>query len=124
MVNIKTVIIIMIEMSFLLLILSFTSILGNILGVCRDYVRLVRVFRMMRRGGYISGFISIYPQHQQSCVFISSDGGRLCRPYIIVENGRSLVSQRHMDELAQGLRNFEDFLNDGSYLSSVISIVK
>ncbi|KAE8752263.1 hypothetical protein FOCC_FOCC001056 [Frankliniella occidentalis] len=86
---------------------------GNILGVCRDYVRLVRVFRMMRRGGYISGFISIYPQHQHSCVYISSDGGRLCRPYIIVENGRPLVHQRHIDELVQGLRNFEDFLNDG-----------
>ena len=84
-------------------------------------MRLVRVFRMMRRGGYISGFISIYPQHQQSCVYISSDGGRLCRPYIIVENGRPLVTQRHMDELAQGLRNFEDFLNEGWCLSCGIS---
>lgn len=100
----------------------FISCAGNILGVCRDYVRLVRVFRMMRRGGFISGFISIYPQHQHSCVYISSDGGRLCRPYIIVENGRPLVTHRHIDELAQGLRNFEDFLNEGMYCWRTLSI--
>ncbi|PSN44875.1 DNA-directed RNA polymerase III subunit RPC2 [Blattella germanica] len=52
---------------------------GNILGVIRNYRRLVQVFRMMRRKGFINGFISIYPQHQHRCVYISSDGGRLCR---------------------------------------------
>nr|CAD7589432.1 unnamed protein product [Timema genevievae] len=86
---------------------------GNILGVIRDYVRLVRVFRMMRRRGYINGFISIYPQHQHRCVYISSDGGRLCRPYIIVQKGQPLVQNHHINELIHGVRNFEDFLNDG-----------
>jgi len=52
---------------------------GNILGVIRDYQRLVRIFRMMRRNGFINGFISIYSQHKHRCVYISSDGGRLCR---------------------------------------------
>ncbi|KAJ8870686.1 hypothetical protein PR048_029710 [Dryococelus australis] len=86
---------------------------GNILGVIRDYVRLVRVFRMMRRRGFINGFISIYPQHQHRCVYICSDGGRLCRPYIIVNKGRPLVQQKHIDEMLHGLRSFQDFLNDG-----------
>ncbi|XP_063218109.1 DNA-directed RNA polymerase III subunit RPC2 [Bacillus rossius redtenbacheri] len=86
---------------------------GNILGVIRDYIRLVNVFRMMRRRGFINGFISIYPQHQHRCVYISSDGGRLCRPYIIVSKGRPLVKQQHIDELLRGVRGFQDFLNDG-----------
>lgn len=86
---------------------------GNILGVIRDYQRLIRIFRMMRRRGYINGFISIYAQHQHRCVYISSDGGRLCRPYIIVDKGKPLVKQHHINELMQGVRNFQDFLNEG-----------
>ncbi|XP_049793782.1 DNA-directed RNA polymerase III subunit RPC2 [Schistocerca nitens] len=86
---------------------------GNILGIIRDYSRLIRVFRLLRRRGLISGFISIYPMHNHRCIYISSDGGRLCRPYIIVHKGKPLVKQQHIQELIQGLRIFEDFLNDG-----------
>jgi DNA-directed RNA polymerase III subunit RPC2 len=32
-------------------------------------------------------------------VQISSDGGRLCRPYIIVRHGRPLVTQQHIQDL-------------------------
>jgi hypothetical protein len=35
------------------------------------------------------------------------------RPYIIVEKGRLLVKQHHISELIQGVKNFEDFLNEG-----------
>lgn len=86
---------------------------GNILGVIKDYQRLVRIFRMMRRNGFINGFISIYSQHKHRCVYISSDGGRLCRPYIIVDKGKPLVKQHHINELILGVRNFQDFLNEG-----------
>ncbi|XP_066991105.1 DNA-directed RNA polymerase III subunit RPC2 isoform X2 [Anabrus simplex] len=86
---------------------------GNILGVVQNYMRLVKTFRQLRRHGVINGFISIYPNHQLRCVYISSDSGRLCRPYIIVDKGRPLVKQKHINELLQGIRNFEDFLSDG-----------
>lgn len=67
----------------------------------------------MRRTGYISGYVSIYPSHLHRCVYISSDGGRLCRPYIIVQGGVPLVTDRHITELEKGIRSFEDFLHDG-----------
>ncbi|KAJ9598562.1 hypothetical protein L9F63_010753, partial [Diploptera punctata] len=86
---------------------------GNIPTITLNYKRLIWVFRMMRRRGYINAFVSIYPHHRHRCVYISSDGGRLCRPYIIVEEGKPLVKQHHIDELIQGVRNFQDFLNDG-----------
>ncbi|XP_060516602.1 DNA-directed RNA polymerase III subunit RPC2 [Cylas formicarius] len=86
---------------------------GNILGVTRNYVKLIRVFRLMRRRGKISGYVSIYPSYLHKCVYISADGGRLCRPYIIVQNGEPLVTNRHMVELEKGIRTFEDFLHDG-----------
>lgn len=86
---------------------------GNILGVIREYDRLLWVIRTMRRRGLINGFISIYPNHIHRCIYISSDSGRLCRPYIIVEKGRPLVTQKHINQLLKGVRSFEDFLCDG-----------
>nr|KAG5700244.1 hypothetical protein BaRGS_007617 [Batillaria attramentaria] len=86
---------------------------GNILGVIRDYQRLVNMFRMMRRAGHISEFVSIFPNHTHRCVYIASDGGRVCRPYIIVKKKKPFVTSKHIDELSQGFRSFEDFLREG-----------
>lgn len=37
---------------------------GNILGIVKNYQRLINVFRLLRRKGLINGFVSIYAQHQ------------------------------------------------------------
>lgn len=55
------------------------STLGNILGVIRDHQKLVYTFRLMRRAGFINEFVSISTNLTDRCVYISSDGGRLCR---------------------------------------------
>ncbi|KAL5010211.1 hypothetical protein ScPMuIL_012516 [Solemya velum] len=86
---------------------------GNILGVIRNFRRLVETFRLMRRAGYINEFVSICPNHTHKCVYISSDGGRVCRPYIIVQKCQPLVTKKHIEELTQGFRSFEDFLKEG-----------
>ncbi|KAK8389706.1 hypothetical protein O3P69_009002 [Scylla paramamosain] len=86
---------------------------GNIIGVTRDHRRVVRVFRAMRRSNIISGFVSIYTHYKHRCVYISSDGGRLCRPYIIVENGRPAVTEGHIKRLTRGLMTFDNFLHEG-----------
>lgn len=86
---------------------------GNILGVSGNYKRLVETFRLMRRAGYVNEFVSICPNHQHRFVNIASDGGRVCRPYIIVKNGKPKVRDRHIQELVQGFRSFEDFLHEG-----------
>lgn len=85
---------------------------GNILGVVRHHRRLIRMFRLMRRSGRLSEFVSICPNHRQRCVYIASDGGRVCRPYIIVENGRSKVTDTHIELLSHDME-FEDFLRQG-----------
>lgn len=58
---------------------SYSFCLGNILGVIRDHKKLVNTFRLMRRAGYINEFVSISTNLTDRCVYISSDGGRLCR---------------------------------------------
>lgn len=63
----------------LLPILSLVLSPGNILGVIRDHRKLVSTFRLMRRAGFINEFVSISTNTTDRCVYISSDGGRLCR---------------------------------------------
>lgn len=86
---------------------------GLILGVHRFANRFVKMFRMMRRAGRVREFVSIFKNDPQKTIYIASDGGRVCRPLIIVENGRSKVKKRHMRELAEGIRTFDDFLKQG-----------
>jgi DNA-directed RNA polymerase III subunit RPC2 len=69
---------------------------GNVLGLTRCGPRFVQQFRLLRRAGKISEFVSIYVNEGQQAVHIACDGGRICRPMIIVENGRSRVKPIHM----------------------------
>ncbi|OLL24453.1 DNA-directed RNA polymerase III subunit RPC2 [Neolecta irregularis DAH-3] len=64
---------------------------GMILGATKFPARLVSSFRQLRRTGHISEFVSVHINHADSSVHIATDGGRICRPLIIVENGRPRV---------------------------------
>lgn len=86
---------------------------GTMVGIVQNHRRLVRQFRLLRRKGYINNFVSICTQHRHKCIQISSDGGRLCRPCIIVKNGKSLVKQEHLEDLERNIITFNDFLYDG-----------
>ncbi|GFR17628.1 DNA-directed RNA polymerase III subunit RPC2 [Trichonephila clavata] len=86
---------------------------GTLIGINKGYKRLVCAFRRLRRNGYIHEFISIAPHHSHRCIYIATDGGRLCRPYIIVEKGKPKVTEKHIKELDCRTRFFRDFLKDG-----------
>lgn len=86
---------------------------GNILGVTYCHRRLITTFRAMRRRGYIGAYVSIHLSLSHKSIFIHTDGGRLCRPYINVIRGEPLVKQHHIDELKSGTRKFEDFIEEG-----------
>jgi DNA-directed RNA polymerase beta subunit len=39
----------------------------------------------------------------QHCVYIASDGGRVCRPLVIADKGISRIKEHHMKELMVSL---------------------
>lgn len=86
---------------------------GNLVGITEDYETLVRYFRLLRRKGRINCFVSICVQHKIKSVQISSDGGRLCRPCIIVKDGKPLLEKKHMEMLEMNLYTFNDFILAG-----------
>ena len=69
---------------------------GTIIGLTRYPTRFVTNFRKLRRARRFSEFVSIYINHHHRAVHIASDGGRICRPAIIVENGRPRVTSAHI----------------------------
>ncbi|CCF48027.1 hypothetical protein NDA11_002595 [Ustilago hordei] len=88
---------------------------GNVLGVTRFPQRFVMQFRRLRRAGHISEFVSIYTNSHHQTVYIASDGGRICRPLIIVDpvTGQPRVTDSHIQQLKAGIRCFNDFLHNG-----------
>lgn len=86
---------------------------GNVIGMTRDPGILVNTVKLMRRNNYISCFVSIYTDTKHRAVHISSDGGRLCRPYIIVTDETPRVTPQHMEKLSRGFMCFDDFLHLG-----------
>lgn len=86
---------------------------GRLLGIHRNPARFAARFRQMRRQGYVSPYVSVHVSDAHGSVHISCDGGRVCRPLLIVEGGRPLVRRRHLDQLQAGTRTFSDFVKDG-----------
>ncbi|XP_049266946.1 LOW QUALITY PROTEIN: DNA-directed RNA polymerase III subunit RPC2-like [Rhipicephalus sanguineus] len=86
---------------------------GNILGVIQNHVRLLKTLRLLRRSGYLSEFVSLHTSHLQRCVYVSADGGRMCRPYIIVEKGRPKLTNAHIEDLTRGFLFFNDLIRRG-----------
>ncbi|KAL6941702.1 DNA-directed RNA polymerase III core subunit ret1 [Hanseniaspora osmophila] len=86
---------------------------GTFIGITRFPIKFVSQFRKLRRSGKISEFISIYTNQHQNAVHIATDGGRICRPLIIVTNGESKVKAEHLLQLKNGQLQFDDFLKLG-----------
>eukprot|EP00262_Sarcandra_glabra_P018172 TRINITY_DN6450_c0_g1_i1.p1 TRINITY_DN6450_c0_g1~~TRINITY_DN6450_c0_g1_i1.p1 ORF type:complete len:889 (+),score=133.16 TRINITY_DN6450_c0_g1_i1:248-2668(+) len=86
---------------------------GLMLGKHRKPLHFARAMRKLRRMGKIGEFVSIYVNEKQRCVYVASDGGRVCRPLVIADRGISRIKEHHMKELQDGIRVFDDFLREG-----------
>jgi DNA-directed RNA polymerase III subunit RPC2 len=70
---------------------------GTIIGLTRFPAKFVGDFRLLRRSGHMSEFVSVFVNHHHQAIQIACDGGRICRPAIIVQNGKSMVKQKHIN---------------------------
>lgn len=87
---------------------------GTIIGTTRFPAQFVSNFRTLRRSGKVSPFISIHTNTHQNAVQIATDGGRVCRPLIIVDNkNKPKVKALHLKKLLEGKWQFEDFIAHG-----------
>jgi len=86
---------------------------GLVIGAHRRPQDFVRRFRFLRRKGLLGEFVSVYLHSLQRAVYIASDGGRLCRPLLVAEEGRTKLTALHLEQLKGGLRTLTDLLRIG-----------
>ncbi len=88
---------------------------GLILGVHTRPLWFVKSLRTLRRQGQVGEFVSVYLHDGQKAVHIATDGGRVCRPLIIVDEKTSLprLKQVHIEGLALGTIHIKDLLRQG-----------
>jgi DNA-directed RNA polymerase III subunit RPC2 len=86
---------------------------GVILGIHQEPEKFVNNLRKKRRGGKIDSLVSIYRTQTNSTINISSDGGLVCRPLIVVEKGVSKITAEDIRDLIHGVKKFEDFVHSG-----------
>ena len=85
---------------------------GSVLGAHSHPARFARDLRSLRRRGRVGEFVSVHTQPGR--VTIASDGGRVCRPLLICEDGEAKVTREQLRELKAGRLTFRDFLRSGT----------
>lgn len=87
---------------------------GLIIGLTQSPGRVVETIRALRRRRIVSEFISVSYSQPHMAIYVSTDGGRLCRPYIVLSNhGTPLLTDDHLKKLERGFYNFQDLINLG-----------
>lgn len=87
---------------------------GTLVGTTRFPIKFVLNFRNLRRTSKVSAFVSIYTNSHHQAVHIATDGGRICRPLLIVDsNNKARVQPEHLRKLLIGEWVFDDFLKHG-----------
>ena len=86
---------------------------GELIGRTRKYHELMKEFKKYRREGKFDPQITIgyYENYQQ--IFINADSGRVLRPLVIVENGKSKLTDEIVEKLKNGKMNWNDLLKNG-----------
>ena len=88
---------------------------GLIIGIHVRPLVFVERLRELRRAGRIGEFISVYINENQKAVYVASDGGRVCRPLLIVDKktSRILLTDEHIKALTSNSIRLEDLLASG-----------
>lgn len=88
---------------------------GVIIGTHSGPRDLVGRLRRLRRAGLVGEFVSMMLHDVQRVVYIASDGGRVCRPLLLVDpvTHRSKLTQKHIDELRSSARQIDSLIAEG-----------
>ena len=86
---------------------------GLIAGFTDEPEKLVERLRSKRRSGSLSPTIGIAYVQNFDEVHINTDAGRLVRPLIIVENGKSRLTEKHAEALESGETEWDALVKEG-----------
>ena len=86
---------------------------GRDIGIVEDPAKFVSEIRNARRTGVISGEVNVAHYGKQHYININSDRGRVRKPYVIIENGKSKLTQEIIEKLKNKEINFNYLFRNG-----------
>ncbi|MEK6916997.1 MAG: DNA-directed RNA polymerase subunit B, partial [Nanoarchaeota archaeon] len=86
---------------------------GKFIGIVADQKKLSETFLEERRKGKIHYSINILYDKNLNQVHIESSRGRAIRPLIVVKNGKSLLTDRHLEQIEKSEIVFSDLVKQG-----------
>ncbi|EQC35967.1 DNA-directed RNA polymerase III subunit RPC2 [Saprolegnia diclina VS20] len=88
---------------------------GIIIGTHVNPKLFVSRLRRIRRAGLLGEFVSVMIHDVQRVVYIASDGGRVCRPLLLLDpkTHRPRLTQRQLNELQAGVRPISSLIKEG-----------
>jgi DNA-directed RNA polymerase subunit B' len=82
-------------------------------GTVKDGKKFVDDAIAHRREGKLSAQVNILYNDKTDQVFIETSKGRVIRPLIVVKDGKSLLSDKHTEKLANNEMTFSDLVKQG-----------
>ncbi|MDL2270190.1 DNA-directed RNA polymerase subunit B [Methanobrevibacter sp. OttesenSCG-928-I08] len=86
---------------------------GELIGSCKDPVEFTNEMRAKRRSGEVSHEMNITHYSENDEIYIFNDPGRARRPLIIVEEGKPLLKEEHINKIAKNTLKWDDLINTG-----------
>jgi len=86
---------------------------SNFVGTVDDINHFVENVKDLRRKGSLPEEANIYHNSEANEVRIMCDEGRARRPLIIIKEGRSLLSEKHLKQLEDGEITWADLIRQG-----------
>jgi DNA-directed RNA polymerase subunit B len=86
---------------------------GDLVGNTENPRVLVSEIRAGRRQGLLSNEINIRYDEEMGEVIINCDEGRLRRPLLVIQEGRPVITRKHLEDIREGKVKWADLLREG-----------
>ena len=92
---------------------------GDPVGYHPDPAALYAELKRAKRSGGIGLFTSIYWNHADQAMHISTEAGRCVRPLYVVESGQLVVKEDHLEDLRAGRARWAELVMDPEGRSAI-----
>jgi len=66
-----------------------------------------------RREGKVPNVLNVHHDNEFDCIYIDTSMGRARRPVIVAKEGKSLLTNEHMERLKRGELGWDDLVQEG-----------
>ncbi len=91
----------------------YVNLNGRLVGRHTQPELLVQRLRKLRREGHIDLTISINYREENNEIQMYTDKGRVLRPVIVIDQGKSKLTKNHIEDLSEGKISWDDIIGEG-----------